>query len=46
MKLLPTALIPAAMSIIVSMTLKELDALQTKMLQHPKNKFKSSAAGR
>lgn len=31
---------------LVSMTLKELDALQTKMLQHPKNKWKSSAAGR
>ena len=31
---------------LVSMTLKELDALQTKMLQHPKNKWKSSACGR
>lgn len=31
---------------LVSMTLKELDALQTKMLQHPKNEWKSSAAGR
>lgn len=31
---------------LVSMTLKELDALQTKMLQHPKNKWNSSAAGR
>lgn len=31
---------------LVSMSLKELDALQTKMLRHPKNKWKSSAAGR
>ncbi|GLR55122.1 hypothetical protein KYK30_31720 [Shinella yambaruensis] len=31
---------------LVSMTLKDLDALQTKMLQHPKNKLRSSACGR
>lgn len=31
---------------LVAMTLKDLDALQTKMLQHPKNRLKSSACGR
>lgn len=31
---------------LVSMTLDEVDALQTKMLKHPKNKLKSSACGR
>lgn len=31
---------------LVSMTLAEVDKLQTKMLAHPKNKLKSSAAGR
>jgi len=31
---------------LVKMTLDELDKLQTKMLRHPKNKLKSSAAGR
>lgn len=31
---------------LVALTLDKLDALQTKMLQHPKNSFKSSAAGR
>jgi Muramidase (phage lambda lysozyme) len=31
---------------LVSMTLNQIDQLQTKMLQHPKNKFNSSAAGR
>lgn len=31
---------------LVSMTLKELDALQTGMLRHPKNKLNSSACGR
>ena len=30
---------------LVSMTLAQVDALQTKMLQHPKNKWNSSAAG-
>lgn len=32
--------------VLVDMTLNELDALQTKMLKHPKNKLRSSAAGR
>ena len=31
---------------LVSMTLDQIDRLQTEMLQHPKNKFNSSAAGR
>jgi muramidase (phage lysozyme)/uncharacterized integral membrane protein len=31
---------------LVSMTLGEIDALQTKMLRHPKNRWKSSAVGR
>lgn len=31
---------------LVNMTLAEVEALQTKMLQHPKNKWKSSALGR
>lgn len=31
---------------LVRMTLDQVDALQTKMLAHPKNKLKSSAAGR
>lgn len=31
---------------LVGMTLGEIDKLQTKMLRHPKNKFKSSALGR
>ncbi|MDS1135553.1 hypothetical protein [Nitratireductor indicus] len=31
---------------LVSMTLTQVDALQTKMLQHPKNKLNSSAVGR
>lgn len=31
---------------LVSMTLDEVDKLQTKMLQHPKNKWNSSAVGR
>jgi len=31
---------------LVSMTLAQIDTLQTKMLRHPKNKFKSSALGR
>lgn len=31
---------------LVSMTLDEVDELQTKMLAHPKNKWNSSAAGR
>ncbi|SMF66113.1 hypothetical protein SAMN02982989_3438 [Xaviernesmea oryzae] len=31
---------------LVSMTLAELDALQTKMLKHPKNALNSSACGR
>lgn len=31
---------------LVSMTLRQLDALQTKMLKHPKNKWNSSAIGR
>lgn len=31
---------------LVGMTLSQLDAMQTKMLRHPKNKFKSSASGR
>lgn len=31
---------------LINMTLNDLDKLQTKMLQHPKNKLKSSAAGR
>lgn len=31
---------------LVSMTLAEVDALQTRMLRHKKNKWKSSAAGR
>lgn len=31
---------------LVGMTLKQIDALQTKMLAHPKNKWKSSALGR
>jgi len=31
---------------LVSMTLQEVDALQTKMLRHPKNTMDSSAAGR
>ncbi|WP_244483237.1 hypothetical protein [Mesorhizobium sp. 1M-11] len=31
---------------LVSMTLDQIDALQTKMLRHPKNKLKSSALGR
>ena len=31
---------------LIGMTLDELDALQTKMLRHPKNRLKSSAAGR
>ncbi|MCO5071156.1 MAG: hypothetical protein M9944_08120 [Rhizobiaceae bacterium] len=31
---------------LVGMTLDQVDALQTRMLRHPKNKLKSSAAGR
>lgn len=31
---------------LTAMTLDEIDALQTKMLRHPKNKWKSSALGR
>lgn len=31
---------------LTSMTLDEVDALQTKMLKHPKNKWNSSAVGR
>lgn len=31
---------------LVGMTLTQIDALQTKMLQHPKNKLRSSALGR
>ena len=31
---------------LVGMTLDQIDALQTKMLRHPKNKWKSSAVGR
>lgn len=31
---------------LVTMTLEEIDALQTKMLKHPNNHFKSSALGR
>lgn len=31
---------------LVSMTLAQLDALQTKMLRHPRNSLKSSACGR
>ncbi|MCG7508861.1 hypothetical protein [Mesorhizobium retamae] len=31
---------------LVGMTLDQIDALQTKMLRHPKNKLKSSALGR
>jgi muramidase (phage lysozyme) len=31
---------------LVSMTLDQIEALQTKMLKHPKNKLKSSALGR
>lgn len=31
---------------LVSMTLDQIDALQTKMLRHPKNKLRSSALGR
>lgn len=31
---------------LVSVRLKVLDAIQTRMLQHPKNKFNSSSAGR
>lgn len=31
---------------LVSMTLGEIDTLQTKMLRHPKNRWKSSAVGR
>lgn len=31
---------------LVGMTLGEIDALQTKMLKHPKNKLRSSALGR
>lgn len=31
---------------LVKMTLDQIDALQTKMLKHPKNKLKSSALGR
>lgn len=31
---------------LVEMTLREIDDLQTKMLKHPKNKFRSSALGR
>jgi len=31
---------------LVSMTLSQIDALQTKMLAHPKNKWNSSAIGR
>lgn len=31
---------------LVAMTLDQLDALQTKMLKHPKNKLRSSACGR
>jgi len=31
---------------LVSMTLNQIDALQTKMLKHPKNKLRSSALGR
>lgn len=31
---------------LVGMTLQEIDALQTKMLKHPKNNFNSSALGR
>lgn len=31
---------------LVGMTLDQIDALQTKMLQHPKNKLRSSAVGR
>ena len=31
---------------LVGMTLQEIDALQTKMLKHPKNSFNSSALGR
>lgn len=31
---------------LVRMTLDQIDALQTKMLKHPKNKLKSSAVGR
>src|SRR5690606_10290237 len=30
---------------LVTMTLAQIDALQTKMLRHPKNKLKSSALG-
>ncbi len=31
---------------LVAMTLREIDALQTKMLKHPANRFNSSALGR
>lgn len=31
---------------LVTMTLNQIDALQTKMLKHPKNKLRSSALGR
>lgn len=31
---------------LVTMTLQEIDALQTRMLKHPKNRFNSSALGR
>lgn len=31
---------------LVGMTLDQIDALQTKMLRHPKNKWRSSAVGR
>lgn len=31
---------------LVTMTLAQIDALQTKMLKHPKNKLRSSAVGR
>lgn len=31
---------------LVNMTLDQIDALQTKMLKHPKNKLRSSALGR
>jgi muramidase (phage lysozyme) len=31
---------------LTSMTLREIDALQTRMLRHPKNKWNSSAVGR
>ena len=31
---------------LVTMTLEEIDALQTRMLKHPQNRFNSSALGR